>query len=413
MRLDQEARGQFETTPRFVLYNHCNGLQTFHLNKSVVSSPTDFELAAFMTNFEPFKDELTVVERMYCGTGRYLHGNGSSALACANRGQINGAAGISPRVVGGITIDQAIADHLGKDSRLRSLVLGHPLAQRGGNCVQGTIAGRANNEPVFPTLDPLQAHELVFGVGGQDEVLSELEQSYLDFVKDDIQVYSATLPGTERQKLDQYLESVREVERAIISGEATNCEPLPTEEFPDAVEGTEHNNPAFWRYMIDLGVAALQCGATQQLTMLHSYGCVHLRYTFDGVTKNHHEQVSHEEENGPFMANILNFHAENVAYLYGRLKDIPEGNGSMADSTLLAWMSDGGGKHHDGAESHNMIYLGNGNGRLRSGQWLKLEQDAVPLGRAHLTAAHATGLELETFGDGTDPIESPIQELLS
>ncbi len=411
MRLDREARGVEPTnTRRFILYNHCNGLQNFHLDQSEVVGPSTFTLRSFMEAFIPHQSVLTVVQNLYCTTGRYLHGNGSSALACADRGPPNGAAGISPMVVGGPTIDQVIATALQQQDdaevKLRTLVLGHPLNITDGNCVQGTIVGTDKNEPLFPTLDAVEAHQTIFGVTNQDEVLRDLQQSYLDFIKDDIQAFEAELPGEERQKMQQYLDSVREVEKSYVS--LADCDEIPAEEF----EARNYNYPEFWRYMQDLAIIALSCGATRQATMLHTYGCVHFNYTFDGETKNHHETVSHEEEHGPFMEKILRFHADQVVYLYERLAEIPEGDGTMADGLLIQWMSDGGGSHHNGANSHPVVLLGAAGGSIKTEQWIRFSNDEYSLACAHVTAARAMGLELDTFGDGNDPCAGPLPGVL-
>jgi hypothetical protein len=193
--LDREARG--EPNPdalRYLLYNHANGLQNIHLDKTSVDAAGTPTFASFMEAFTPHRDQVTVVRGLYCTPGAYLHGNGSSALSCAQRGTItNGAAGISTSVVGGATVDQVIADALYETQagspKLRTLVLGHPLVIAEGNCVQGTVVGTGADEPVFPLLDAVQAHETIFGVTDQDEVLVGLQQSYLDFVKDDIQSF--------------------------------------------------------------------------------------------------------------------------------------------------------------------------------------------------------------------------------
>lgn len=411
-RLDREARGIEPTnTRRFILYNHCNGLQNVHLDKSEVASASAFTLRSFMEAFIPHQQDLTVVQNLYCGTGRYLHGNGSSALACADRGPTNGAAGIAPMVVGGPTIDQVIAQALyddpDNDAKLRTLVLGHPLVITDGNCVQGTIIGTGQNEPLFPILDAVEAHQTIFGITNQDEVLRGLQKSYLDFVKDDIKAFEDELPGEERAKMQQYLDSVREVELSLTN--LANCDEIPLQPF----EERTHNDPEFWRYMQDLAIIALSCGATRQVSMLHTYGCVHFNYTFDGVTKNHHETVSHEEENGPFMENILRFHADQVAYLYQRLTEIPEGDGTMADGLLLQWMSDGGGSHHNGAGSHPIVYLGSAGGAIQTQQWLRFSNQEYALACAHVTSARAMGLDMNTFGDGIDPCAGPLPGVLA
>jgi hypothetical protein len=419
LRLDREAQGALgDAAQRFILYNHGNGLQKMHLDKSQVRSPSDFTLASFMSHFEPHQAELTVLQNFYCTPGTYLHGNASSALSCADRGQPEGASGIAEIVVGGPTFDQVIADAISTEARLRTLVLGHPFRITDGNCVQGTVVGRARNEPVFPTLNAKEAHELVFGVSGQDEVLVARRKSFLDFLQDDIQSFHSELPNSERQKLEQYLESVREVERAYAGG-GLGCPQLGAQDFEQReaadFEGAVNsaNNPAFWRYMCDLAVAALQCDAARQVSMLHTYGCVHFMYEFDGKRRNHHEDVAHTDEAGSYMEQLLGFHAEHVAYMYGKLKAVPEGTGTMADNLLMVWMSDGGGQHHDGTRTHPMIYLGNAGGRLKSGQWLKFEEGRYSLACAHLTTLRALGLDVATFGDGTDACNGPVPGVLA
>jgi hypothetical protein len=411
--LDREARG--EPNPdalRYLLYNHANGLQNIHLDKTSVDAAGTPTFASFMEAFTPHRDQVTVVRGLYCTPGAYLHGNGSSALSCAQRGTItNGAAGISTSVVGGATVDQVIADALYETQagspKLRTLVLGHPLVIAEGNCVQGTVVGTGADEPVFPLLDAVQAHETIFGVTDQDEVLVGLQQSYLDFVKDDIQSFENELPSAEKQKMQQYLQSVREVEQSLTS--LANCEETP----PQAFEQVTQNYPEFWRYMQDLAVVALSCGATRQVSMLHTYGCVHFTYQFDGVGRNHHEDVSHTDEGGAFMERILRFHADQVVYMYERLAEIPEGDGTVADNLLIQWGSDGGGSHHGGSGSHPIVWLGTAGGAMKGGQWIDFPGNSHALACGHLTAARAMGVPLDTFGDGTDPCDAPLPGVLA
>lgn len=419
LRLDREARGAVSAVPRFILYNHANGLQKVHLDKCQVQAPDNFKLASFMTEFEPHQSELTVVQNLYCSTGEYLHGNASSALACADRGPITGGAtGTTDIVIGGPSFDQLIANKISADARLRSLVLGHTFRISGGNCAQGTVVGRAKNEPVFPTLDAMEAHQLVFGVTGQNEVVVARRKSYIDFVKDDIQSFQSELPASEQQKLEQYLESVREVERLLASG-GLGCPDIALQGFEHTLDNdqegisADNNNPAFWRYMCDLAVAALQCDSTRQVSLLHSYGCAHVLYEFDGEKKNHHQQVAHQEEDGPFMEKLLRWHAAQVVHIFAKLKSIPEGAGTMADTLLLTWMSDGGGIHHGGTRAHPLVHLGTAGGRLKAGQWLRFQEGQHSLASAHLTTLRAMGVELATFGDGIDPCPGPVPGLLA
>lgn len=426
MRLDREAHGQLDSRPRFVLYNYANGIQTVQLDKSTVRSPTDFDLAGFMSPFEPYKSDVTVLQHMYNTVGQHTHGNASSFLSLEPRGgeprKANGVTGTS-KIVGGATIDQVIAEHLHNDEPLRTLVLGHKIVASISNCSQGTIIGRGDNDPIFPITDPLKAHETVFGMGGnQAAVLVGLEKSYLDYIKDDVASFQATLPSSEQQKLEHYLTSVREIETAAAAVSTLDCDSAPKEAHPNATNTL--NNPEYWNYMVDLGAISLSCGATRQLSLVHTHTCIHLDYMLNGRRLDHHEHLGHQDESGDTMRQVMQFHTENVARLWKRMKETPEGAGTMADNMLVHFSSDCGGLHHRGSGMHNIVYLGNAGGKWKSGQWIAMKRSpggsgarpaagARPLGEAYITVAQALGLNLQTFGSGRDPVKNTFSEILA
>ena len=425
-RLDREAHGQASSKPRFVLYNYANGIQSVQLDKSTVRSPTDFDLAGFMTPFEPYKSDLTVLQHMYNTVGQHTHGNASSFLSLQPRGgeprKANGVVGTS-KIVGGATIDQVLARHLHGDEPLRTLVLGHKLVASNNNCSQGTIVGRGDKDPIFPITNPLDAHETVFGVGGnQATVLVGLEESYLDYIKDDVASFQATLPGAEKQKLEHYLTSVREIETAAAAIATLDCKAGPKEAHRDATSTL--NNEDYWNYMVDLGAVALACGATRQLSLIHTHACIHMYYMLNGKRLDHHEHLGHQDEAGENMRKVMQLHSESVARLWKRMKETPEGAGTMADNMLVHFSSDCGGLHHRGSGMHNIVYLGDAGGKWKSGQWIKMKRSpggsgakpaagARALGEAYITVAQALGLNLETFGSGRDPVKNTFTEILA
>jgi hypothetical protein len=223
----------------------------------------------------------------------------------------------------------------------------------------------------------------------------------------EIKAVNATLPLAQREKLDLYLSSVRALEEELalkMKGDETACV-APAK--PSTTETSRVNNPALWKTFLDLGIAALRCGLTRQVTLLHSYGCIHYTYTFDGVSKNHHEQVCHQEEEGPFMTKILAWHAAQVAYIYEQLQASGD-----ADETVVMWMSDGGGQHHNGTSKYPIIALGKPGRVIKTGQYVTYPEGKVSLARFHLTMANAFGSPITRFGDGTDPGTDPLTELI-
>lgn len=404
--------------PRYVLYTNANGLQRQKVRESKWSAAGGFQLAGALAPLQKHASDLLVVESLFNNVSVYQHGNNSSALTCAKRGTNSGigAAGGAPKIVGGISIDQVIAGQISRAGvdgvRVPALVMGNPVPVRGGDCTYGTLVGAGDNNPVFPITDPLKAFEQLFGSGKPSTdpaVLAKLaaQKSQLDHLIEEIKTVNATLPQSQREKLDLYLSSVRALEDELalrMKGDDSACV-APTK--PATTQTSRVNNPALWKNFLDLGIAALRCGVTRQVTLLHSYGCIHYSYTFDGVTKNHHEQVAHQEEEGPFMTKILAWHATQVAYIYEQLQASGD-----ADDTVVMWMSDGGGKHHNGNSSYPIIALGKPGQVVKTGKYVTYADGKVSLARFHLTMANAFGSPITQFGDGTDPGKDPLTELI-
>lgn len=413
--LATEAEAQATDRTRFILYNHANSLQLQKVSESSWTPGGGFNLRGALAPLAPHASDLLVVERMYNNSSTYLHGNNSSAYSCATRGTGLGAAGGADKLVGGITIDQLIAQQISRPGengvQTQSLILSNPIAPIGGDCSYGTIVGTADNVPAFPITNPLEAYERLFGVPSEDPALVArltARRSQLDHLRQEIATVNATLPAEQRQSLDLYLTSIRALELDIarlLEGGGLTCEGPP--EPNAATQNTRVNNPALWKTFLDLGVAALRCGMTRQLTLLHTYGCIHWTYEFDGERKNHHETVCHEEETGPFMTKILAWHAEQVAYLYSQLKE-----SGQAEDTVILWMSDGGGQHHGGANKYPAILLGTPGRVLDTGKWVHYAEGDTALARFHLTLANAFGSPITSFGDGADPGTGPLTELL-
>lgn len=412
-----EAEAQDTDRTRFILYNHANSLQLQKVNESSWTPGGGFNLNGALAPLAPHASDLLVVERMYNNNSTYLHGNNSSAYSCASRGSNNiGAAGGADKVIGGITIDQLIAQQISRPGegsvQMQSLVLSNPIAVVGGNCSYGTIVGTGDNVPAFPMTNPLAAYERLFGMPSEDPALVArltARRSQLDHLRQEIATVNATLPAEQRQSLDLYLTSIRALELDIarlLEGGGLTCEG-PEAPSP-ATENIQVNNPELWKTFLDLGVAALRCGMTRQLTLLHTYGCIHWGYDFDGERKNHHETVCHEEETGPFLTKILAWHAEQVAYLYSELKA-----SGQAEDTVVLWMSDGGGQHHGGANKYPAILLGEPGRILDTGKWVNYADGDTALARFHLTLANAFGSPITSFGDGTDPGTGVLSELLA
>lgn len=427
--LEAQAQGDAGASKKFILYNHANGFQLSQIRQTTRRSNTDFTLSGCLAPLAEFRSELNILEQFHVTPGSYLHGNQASALSCSNRGSISDAGtGQTTNSVVSETIDQLIARTVSSKDRFHSLALGHPFAMTSGNCAPDkTILGAKNGTLIFPEADPLKAYTKIFSgfvaptadAATQAEAARQLaiKKSHLDYLRQDIARINAALPSAQKAKLEQYLDSLRALEMRLAPVAATASCSVPSK--PSTPAPTRNtNSPELWKIMCDLAVAALSCGQTHQVSLLHSFGCMHMVYQFDGESWNHHEQVCHNKgpaggEDGAFASKILAFHASNVAYLFKQLKAIKEGSGTLADNTLILWMSDGGGRHHNGSSMHPAVLLGTAGKALRTGNYLTFADGKRPLADVHMTAAKAMGVTLSSFGDGTDPGSGIITELMS
>jgi hypothetical protein len=148
----------------------------------------------------------------------------------------------------------------------------------------------------------------------------------------------------------------------------------------------------------DVTFNAQQCGLTRVSIVFFSAGFEpHHLYKFLGDTIGHHKQC--HDNNDAMIAKIDSYVVSQVADMWKRLKAAPEGNGSMADSSLLMLVNTGGGVHHGGAGSHAMVLVGSAGGAIKSGRYLSYAKGKHCIGDAYASIATAMGVPTEKFGD--------------
>ena len=369
---------------------------------TAVRSPTDWDLPQGLASWQPWKSKVTVCRPFYNPHGRNLHGNGWSTLTVTPK-QEGGPSGIS--------LDRMVAKAIGKEDLFDSVAMAVSV-RPGKTPVCMSADGPGKSFPAFGS--PLEAHSALFaGATPQSQKLFEQDQGLLDLMIQDAKRVRMGLGGPERAKLDQLLDSYQDMEKRFKARKALADVPSA----PDAEIKNTLQRQTIEAY-VDLAAHALAFGLTHvvHLSMLgrdaHNPG-----WGFLDVPGDAHEHLSHVS-NGydrtsatQAVHKIIDFKARMMARLYQKLSELPAGNGSLADHTLIVWINSGGGKHHNGSDHHPVVMLGDAGGAIRAGQYLELPFKTHCISDAFVSIAQAMGLKDESFGDPSR-CKGPMSELL-
>jgi hypothetical protein len=314
----------------------------------------------------------------------------------------------------GTTVDQIAAKKIGQQTQLPSLELSMDLLSNVGQCDNGYACVYQNNlswsSPTTPL--PSEAHprlvfETLFGEGGTPEQRQQaLKQraSLLDSVTVEIQRLKRRVGAGDRNRIDQYLSSVREVERRILRAEETAKDnPLPDLDRPVGVP-TAYADHA--RLMFDLQLLAFQGDITRIVSFQLAREASTRTYPEIGVPDPHHPITHHggNPEKLEKVAKINQFHVSLFAEFLEKMRAIPEADGNLLDHSVYLY---GSGMGDPDAHDHTnlpIIVAGGAAGKLAGNRHVRFDQP-TPLSNLHLTLLNKVGVPLETFSDSTGTVE--------
>ena len=369
------------------------------------------ELSPSLGPLMPFLDQVTVLTNLELRNA-YTTGNHASAncafLSCSRAKRTEGS-----DYQLGTTVDQIAATIIGRDTPIPSLEIGTDLIAQVGNCDNGYACAYQNNlswssptTPLPTEADPRVVFERLFGDGGKPERRrAELRKSasILDWMTADMARLRRQLGPGDRTRVNEYLDSVREVERRIQKAEQqADGTPLPDLERPA-------NVPALWedhvKLMCDLQVLALQTDMTRVITFQLARETSTRTYPQVGVPEPHHPVSHHtnDPEKLAKLARINAYHVSLFAYLVGRLQATPDGDGSLLDHTIYLLGSGMGNPDIHNHTNLPIVLAGGRTSRLKGARHIKYEQP-TPLANLHLTLLDKVGVHLETFVDSNGKV---------
>ena len=378
-----------------------------------------FALSPILQPLAPYKDQLTVVTGLAHGQAEPLgDGNGEHSRASAT--WLNG---VHPKqtegadVQAGMTADQIAAAGLGQDTPLPSLELAIDLDGLVGNCENGyscvylnTVAWRSATTPLPMENNPRVVFERLFGDGGTTEQrVAEMrrDRSILDSVTDDLATLEREVGGGDRARIDQYLDSVRALERRIQLAEAQSVTvELPDLDRPVGIPGTYEDHV---KLMFDLLALAYQADLTRVFTFMLGRELGGRTYPHLGVPDPHHGLSHHrnDPEKLDKLARINTYHMGLFAHFLENLQSTSDGDGSLLDHSMVMY---GGGLGDSNDHAHfdlPELVVGGGGGRLRGGRHLRYPKD-TPVNNLLVSMLDKAGLPAERFGDATGQIRELI-----
>ena len=313
----------------------------------------------------------------------------------------------------GISADQVAAQAVQNLTRLPSLELSADGVRKAGQCDSGyscayqfNLSWRSENQPMTPESNPRAVFERLFGAGSAKERAASLGQRYaskksvIDFVQADAKALHRYLGRSDRQKLDEYLTGVREIERQIEKAEAMG---LPVDPGVPAPKDKPGSYQEHLRLMMDMMVLAFKTDSTRISTFLMAHDGSNRNFQEIGVSDGHHNISHHQrkKENLEKIAKIDHFYMEQLAYFLEKMRDTQDIDGkSLLHNSMIVYggcISDGDRHNHNDLP---IVVAGNAGGAFTPGRHVELGED-VPLSNLYLRMLDEFGVKAKDFGDST------------
>ena len=374
----------------------------------------NFEFSPTMKALEPFREHINVFSGLAQVNGRALgDGPGDHARATATF-----LTGVHPYKTGGadfrlgISADQIAAKELGKYTQLSSLELGLEPQPLAGNCDSGytcaymSMSWRGPDSPLPAEINPRTVFERLFGDGESTDpevrrARLETQKSVLDYVSDSLSRLQRRLGSGDKRKIDEYFDSVRDIERRIARAEEqSQTMELPQLDKPGAVPD---DYLQYSKLMIDMQVVAWQTDMTRVSSFMLGRDGSNRSYREIGISDGHHS-ISHHQGNKDNLDKLIKIdelHVAMFAYLLERLKATPDGDGTLLDHSLIAFGSSISESNIHTHDDLPIVLAGTANGQVQGNRHLVCPKE-TPLNNLFLNMFDLAGLpHVDGFGDST------------
>ncbi len=312
----------------------------------------------------------------------------------------------------GTSLDQIVARRIGSDAAIPSMQLCIENLDQAGGCYYNyacaytdTISWASPSEPLPMIRNPRTAFDLLFGAGKDNAdrvVRRQANASILDWIMTETAGLKRQLGAADQQRVDKYLEDIRELERRIQKVEARNSSGAERE-LPEAPIGVPDSFEEHMKLMFDFQVLAFQSDMTRVFSFKTGRDASSRAYPESGTNKGFHPASHHGgRESAILDFNLINrYHVNMLPYFLDRLKSTMDGDKDLLEQTAIIYgspMADGNIHNHRRCP---LLFLGHGNGALAGNLHLKAP-DGTPMANTMLSLMHSLGVtDVHSFGDST------------
>jgi len=362
-----------------------------------------FDLPQILKPFEPYKQHMTVVSGLRNKAGESPSPHAIIAgtwLACV-------PPPVSQQPNAGTSADQIAAQHIGQETTLPSIELAGEGG--GGACdpsfgcsYSGTVAFRTPTQPLPMENNPRKAFYRLFGQGdnaSERHAIVEETGSILDMVSESASDLKRQLGTSDKAMVDDYLDSVRELERRVAKQKEKESSGV---KLPDAPSGVQEDFGKLLDTMFEIQLLAYQANVTRVTTFMMAKEVSMRTYNQIGVSDAFHPLSHHQNDPAKLdrLAKVQTYHSEAYARFLKRMASTQDGDGTLLDHSILVY-----GSNMSNSDMHNndplpIAVFGHGYGKIKGGQHLHYPQD-TPLANLWLTLLNRAGIPLDKHGNST------------
>jgi hypothetical protein len=379
-------------------------------NWTPAKAGADYEITPILKPLEPYRNKFQVISGLDHGQAEALgDGAGDHGRCCGTY-----LTGVHVKktegadLTNGISMDQVVAKQYAELTQIPSLEMGLEPPSLVGSCDTGyscaytnTLSWSNASTPLPVTVNPREIFERLFGDGDSLDAKSRLaalkrQASILDFVAEDAKRLSSNMGADDRQKLDEYLTSVRDIERRIQKAEEGGAVALPDYARPSGIPDKFADHA---QMMIDLMVLAAQADLTRVNTLMLAREVSGRSYPEIDVPDAHHPMSHHgnDPEKIAKLTKINTLHMEQVAYYLKRMSETKDGNGTLLDNTLLLA---GASLADPNKHSHKDLPTIVAGGLTTGGRHLVAEK-GTPMTNLMLSMMDQLDVKVDKLGDST------------
>ena len=372
------------------------------------------EITPILQPIAAFRDQIVMLTGLANNAADQLPGEGSGDHSRSSAGYLTGAHAKKTEgadLENGISMDQVAAKEFGKETQLASLELALEANDMAGACEHGyscaytgTISWASANTPLPMENNPRAVFERLFGSSSSTDQNARLarikrERSILDMVMERLAQLQQRLSSTDRLKVAEYVESVRDIERRIQLAEEQSGRELPIVEQPAGVPATYEE---YAKLMFDLWALAWQSDLTRVTTFMFGREKSTRSYPEIGVPDPHHPLSHHQgrPEKLAKLTKLNTFHLNLFTGFLDRLSALKEGDGNLLDRAMIVY---GSGMSDPDMHLHQnlpMMVVGSGAGQIKGGRHVRVAKD-TPVANLYVSLLDKVSIPVERLGDST------------